>query len=134
MAALYSLMILILSLGFGVGLWWVISRYLRKQSGFVGALPFDPGPELGASRIGTMRVDRVRLRNCVRMTEHAEGYVLHLSGFFGGGVRWLPREVIESASQKGGWLRMRTLEAEVDGQKLRLEKQLVGFVSESLSP
>jgi hypothetical protein len=110
------------------GMWVVVTRVLRKMSRMVADLPFDPGSVLRESGWGSASINGVRFRNCVRIVEHRDGWVVRVMPLVGGGKLWLPKEHTDVGELAPRRLLMRRSRVVSSGEnELRLFSQLAEF-------
>jgi hypothetical protein len=76
---------------FFAGLWIAITSILRSASGMRRELGVATGSTLRESGWGSASINGVGARNCAKVVEHAEGYVIRMMWLFGGGRLWLPK-------------------------------------------
>ena len=61
----------------------------------VKELDIDTGKPIAESGWGSANVNGVNARNCIKVLEYANGYVLRMRKLFGNGKLWLPKENVE---------------------------------------
>ncbi len=76
---------------FFVGMWLLVTTILRSVSGMTRELAVSVGSALRESRWGSMTVNGVAARNCAKIEEHPDGYVVRMQWIFGGGRLWLSK-------------------------------------------
>ena len=86
------------------GMWLVIMTILNKVSGMKRRLDITPGPRIRSSRWGSASINGVGARNCVKIEEYEEGYVIRMMLLFGGGRLWLPKQGLHIGETKPGRL------------------------------
>jgi hypothetical protein len=74
-----------------VAMWVAVVTFLRNLTGMTTRLELPLGEPLRRSQWGSASINGVRARNCVRVEEYSDGFVVRMMWLFGDGKLWLPK-------------------------------------------
>lgn len=113
-----------------VVVWTLVVGMIRRWSRMIDRLVFDPGPPLRQSGLGSGVVNGVELKNCLKVTEYDEGWLLSTMIIFGGGKLWLERAETEiGALEPPTWLRPKSRVVQFERHQVRLYGPLADLVT-----
>lgn len=76
-----------------IGVWSFVIGVIRKKSKMKkGDIEQALGPILYDSGWGSADINGVNARNCAKVVEYKNGFVIMLMNIFGGGKLWVPRD------------------------------------------
>ncbi len=85
-----------------IGIWLLVTTLIRKMAGMTRELDADTGMLLRESSWGSGYVNGVRARNCLRVAEYENGWIVQFAWLFGGGKLWMPKSGARIQSESGG--------------------------------
>ena len=115
---------------FFAGLWFTVTTVLRNISGMTKRLEVATGEPLRCSKWGSASVNGVGARNCIKLEEHPDGFMVRMMWIFGGGRLWLPKAGLQVGDERPKRLfvpRSRTLISGMN--QVILFDRLVDFVA-----
>jgi hypothetical protein len=93
------LVLLLFPVTFGT-LWFAIVTILKKVSGMGTTFDVASRQLLRQSSWGSAVINGINARNCLQISEYADGYLLRMPWVFGGGQLWLPKTDLEVGEEK----------------------------------
>ena len=125
-------LVLVCFLAAFIGMWFFVTRHLRRMAGMAKGLDVDTGILARESSWGSGRVNGVGARSCLKISEYQNGWVVRMMSFFGGCKLWLPKDRADGGEiQKGGFLSLRSCTIVCEEDHVRLFGCLADFIVES---
>jgi hypothetical protein len=85
-----------------IGVWVLVTTLIRKMAGMTRELDAHTGRLLRESSWGSGYVNGVRARNCLRVAEYENGWLVRIARLFGGGKLWLPKSGARIQPERDG--------------------------------
>jgi hypothetical protein len=85
-----------------VGMWLLVTRMLRAGARMTPELDVATGSPLRESRWGSAFINGISARNCAKLVEYQDGYVLRMMWIFGNGKLWLPKHTLHVGMEQPG--------------------------------
>ena len=111
-----------------IGIWFLVTALIRKMAGMTRELDADTGMFLRESSWGSGYVNGVRARNCLRVAEYENGWVVRIAWLLGGGKLWLPKREAKIQPETGGVFSTKFTVIVCGKDKVRLSGALADFV------
>ena len=128
----FSLVLLPMAGAFGlfIGIWLFVVVLLRQMSGMTRNLEVPTGQLMRESSWGSGSVNKVSMRNCLRVAEYERGWLLRVSRIFGNGKLWLPKHDVDIGPVRcGGPFSPDSVMLQCGRDRVRLDGKLADFVT-----
>jgi len=110
-------------------IWFLITTLLRKLAKMSKDFNVATGAHIKESGWGSMKVNGVTVRNCAKICEYQNGYMIRVMRIFGGGLLWLPKEQItKSDIESKGFFQQKSIEISCNGNNVVLYGVLAEFI------
>jgi hypothetical protein len=111
-------------------IWFLVTALIRKMAGMTRELDGDTGMILRESSWGSGYVNGVRARNCLRVAEYENGWVVRIAWLLGGGKLWLPKSGARIQPERGGFFSTKCSAIVCGENHVRLSGGLADFVEQ----
>jgi len=112
-------------------IWILVTALIRRMAGMTKELDADTGLLLRESSWGSGYVNGVRARNCLRVAEYANGWLVQIVWFLGGGKLWMPKSRARVQPERGGSFSTKCSAIVCGEDHVRLLGGLADFVEHS---
>lgn len=113
-----------------IGIWFLVTTLICKMAGMTRELDADTGMLLRESSWGSGYVNRVRARNCLRVAEYENGWLVQIAWLLGGGKLWLPKSGARIQPDSGGLFSTKCRAIVCGKDHVRLTGGLADFVEQ----
>ena len=105
---------------FFIIMWFVTMKFLKAKMGLVNSIEEEKGRSVSESSWGSGRINGISLKNCLKILEYENGFILKIMPLFGGGMLWIPKESFKIVIRKEkSWLAPESTEITSGNHKLR---------------
>jgi hypothetical protein len=113
-----------------IGIWFLVTALIRQMAGMTKELDADTGRFLRESSWGSGYVNGARARNCLRVTEYENGWLVQIAWLLGGGKLWMPKSGARIQPDRGGFLSTKCIAIVCGDDHVRLSGGLADFVEQ----
>jgi hypothetical protein len=111
------------------GFWLLVVRMIEGLTKMTHGERARRGEPRRSSRWGSADINGMYCRNCLKIDEYDDGYLLRSMWVFGGGEVWLPREAVRTGEHVRRFLQPRGRKVVCSQHRVTLYGRLLDFVS-----
>ena len=111
-----------------IGVWFLVTALIRMMAGMTKELEADTGLLLRESSWGSGYVNGMRARNCLRVAEYENGWLVRIAWLLGGGKLWLPKSEARIQPETGDFFSTKYSAIVCGDDHVRLSGGLADFV------
>lgn len=113
-----------------IGIWFLVTALIRKMAGMTRELDADTGRFFRESSWGSGYVNGARMRNCLRVAEYENGWLVQIAWLLGGGKLWMPKSGSRIQPDSGGFSSTKCIAIVCGDDHVRLSGGLADFVEQ----